>query len=39
MKNLIEAICTNNKWYDIMVEDVGAYKIWDCGLKKWAFKN
>lgn len=24
---------------DIMVEDVGAYKIWDCGLKKWVFKN
>jgi hypothetical protein len=23
---------------DIMIEDVGAFKIWDCGLKKWIFK-
>lgn len=24
---------------DIMIEDVGSYKIWDCGLKKWIWNN
>jgi len=23
---------------DIMIEDVGSYKVWDCGLKKWEYK-
>jgi hypothetical protein len=23
----------------IMVEDVGAFKVWDCGLKRWIFKT
>ena len=22
----------------IMIEDVGAFKVWDCGLKKWLFE-
>jgi hypothetical protein len=22
---------------NIMIEDVGSYKVWDCGLKKWAW--
>ena len=24
---------------DIMVDDVGSYKVWDCGLKKWEYKS
>jgi hypothetical protein len=24
---------------DIMIEDVGSYKVWDCGLKKWVYKT
>jgi hypothetical protein len=23
---------------EIMIEDIGSYKIWDCGLKKWILK-
>jgi hypothetical protein len=29
----------NKSESEIMIEDVGAYKIWDCGLKKWIFTN
>lgn len=29
----------NKSENDIMIEDFGAYKIWDCGLKKWVFKQ
>ena len=28
----------NKSENDIMIDDVGAYKIWDCGLKKWIYK-
>lgn len=29
----------NKSESDIMIEDVGAFKVWDCGLKKWILKN
>lgn len=29
----------NKSESDIMIEDVGSYKIWDCGLKKWYYKQ
>lgn len=27
----------NKSESDIMIEDVGSYKVWDCGLKKWKY--
>jgi hypothetical protein len=29
----------NKSESDIMIEDIGAYKVWDCGLKKWIYKK
>lgn len=29
----------NKSESEIMIEDIGAYKIWDCGLKKWIYKK
>jgi hypothetical protein len=28
----------NKSESEIMIEDVGSYKIWDCGLKKWIWE-
>jgi len=30
---------SNKSEADIMIEELGSYKIWDCGLKKWIYSN
>jgi hypothetical protein len=39
-KNLVESGNSSEKSEsEIMLEDVGAFKVWDCGLKKWIFES